>query len=84
MVSFLDMAAEPDGAFYLAAQDYGSGEPVGKIFKYTYHEDVSAVPSTELDVYMLEDDAFMQQVAALFQKKISGYLCEFADRYDRR
>ncbi len=69
MVSFLDMAAGPDGAFYLAAQDYGSGEPVGKIFKYTYHEDVSAVPSTELDVYMLEDDAFMQQVAALFQKK---------------
>lgn len=69
MVSFLDVAAGPDGSFYLAAQDYGSGEAVGKIFRYTYHEDVSAVPSTELDVYMLTDDAFMQQAATLFQKK---------------
>lgn len=69
MVSFLDVAAGSDGSFYLAAQDYSSGDASGKLFKYTYHEEVSAVPDTELDVYMLTDDAFMQQAATLFQKK---------------
>lgn len=67
--SFLDLAKDSQGRFYLAVSDYSSGSNKGRIFRYEYSRDVSAVPDTELTVYSLKENTFMRQAAAIFQKK---------------
>lgn len=63
-------SAVRDGdSFYISSTDYSSGNPVGKIYRYVYSKDTPTVPDTELKVYSLEDNSFIRQAAAIFQKK---------------
>lgn len=68
--AFKDLERDEDGALYLAVNDSSSGgEMEGKLLKYVYSKEVSAVPDTELKVYSLEDNSYLQQAAVLFQKE---------------
>ena len=79
------MAQDEEGCFYLAVKDSSGGEQSrGRILKYTYSKDTPAVPDTALNVYSLTDNAFIRQTAAIFQKKISGYLPESGNWLVRR
>lgn len=66
---FVDFVRDEDGSFYLLAQNYDSADAQGRLYKYTYSPDTSAVPDTELKVYSLNDSSLMRQAAAVFQKK---------------
>ncbi len=68
-IAFLDMAKDSQGRFYLVVSDYSSGSEAARILRYEYSKDVAAVPDTELTVYSLRENRFMQQAAAIFQKK---------------
>ena len=53
-----------------------AGEDI-RIYSYVYSKDTPTTPDTELTVYSLKDSNFIKQAAVLFQKKLSGYLCEY-------
>lgn len=62
-------AARDENVFYIGACDSSSGELKGKLYRYVYSKDTPTVPDTELKVYALEDNSFIRQAAAIFQKK---------------
>lgn len=65
--ALVSLERDKEGSFYLAVMDSMSGK--GKLLKYVYSADTPATPDTELTVYSLRDNAYMRQIAALFQKK---------------
>lgn len=62
-------AARDGDVFYIGASDSSSGDFQGKLYRYVYSKDTPTVPDTELKVYALEDNSFIRQAAAIFQKK---------------
>lgn len=63
-------SAVRDGdSFYISSSDFSSGDLKGKLCRYVYSKDTPTVPDTELKVYSLEDNSFIRQAAAVFQKK---------------
>lgn len=64
---FVDMEQDSEGRFYLAVQDFASGN--ARLLRYTYSKDTPSVPDTQLRIYSLTENDYLRQVAALFQKK---------------
>lgn len=62
-------AVRDEDSFYISSSDSSSGELKGKLCRYVYSKDTPTVPDTELKVYSLEDNSFIRQAAAVFQKK---------------
>lgn len=63
-VYFKSLIAMEDHSFLLSCEDNGSI----KLLKYTYKDDVPAMPDTELKVYALEDSTSLRQIISAFQK----------------
>lgn len=66
---FVDFTRDQKGSFYLAANLYDSSVTTPKVFRYVYSADIPSVPDTELTVYTLTENRFIQQAAIIFQKE---------------
>ncbi len=64
----MDVETDEEGRVYLAASDVSSEKPKGKIYCYQFDGEAS-VAETELEIYTLLTDPYIEQAAVMFQKE---------------
>lgn len=64
----MDVETDEEGRVYLAASDVSSEKPEGKIYCYQFDGEAS-VAETELEIYTLLMDPYIEQAAVMFQKE---------------
>lgn len=63
----MDVETDEEGRVYLAASDVSSEKPEGKIYCYQFDGEAS-VAETELEIYTLLADSYIEQAAVMFQQ----------------